>query len=718
MAVFNPTPNPTNDPEYLRYSKEPDRVQADTSAGKLAEGLGGIFGAGAKGIDLGLQDALKKQARDLIEPIRDAHGADVTPDEVPPIAGRGSRSAKFESLGVLENGDVAAVPKQFAQNVSGLQRVTDAYQSGAMSDSHYFSSLETAVKQLRNRFPGYEEQIDNAVKDITGVIPANALRSSILRDMNSLQASAGAADKDNQSWYKTDQEWIGMLYPGMSKAEAIANREKLEILIGEKKGQKQRFELQSKALELEGKIDDRTRKQHETNITIRANEIASDALQTAQRMTGKSYSQIQEEIARLGDVPDPRKLQELSNQMGVFKTQVSLALNRFMNTPMSKDSSLTPAAALQNPDRVKGITDQALSFITTSEAQIGNKNPGLANSAANIGANQKIVDKLNIGVQYPSLRAAEVINDMAGQEGMKWVVQNSKLLPDALKAATDAAIFTQIDPKNPNPRSLDSVVKGIGEATGKPADGKTQKVLLDGFLKMTEAKDPAVAAQAMKVLYQSPEFFAGLPENQKQAAFVRLANPEFTKRVLAVAETDPAVKQHYTSWVENAFGALYKQGIDDTQQAMAFNRLNVTFNPQTWQFSATLKDEYKPKQVGMSRVNADDPSMAYVQKLNAGLTMMKPVMEASYGDQALGRVFSVMTERGLNAAAPQQGTWVEEIGKAVASTFDFNNGNGHPGKETKKPRNVSDNPVMNIQIDDIPEGMDARTFIQQLQKKK
>lgn len=720
MAIFNPAPNPTNDPEYLRYSKEPDRVQANTAAGKFAEGLGGLLGNGMKGLDIGIADAMKKQARDLIEPIRDAHGADVTPDEVPAIAGTGSRSSKYDTLGVVE--DTSAVPKQFAQNLAGLKRVSDAYGAGAMSDSHYYSSLESAVKELRARFPGYEEQIDNAVKDITGVIPANALRSSILRDMNSLQAAAGSADKDNNKWYDANEKYIHAAQPGITRAQAIANRAQLEPVIGDMQGQDYLIDAKKKRLDLKGEVNKDTAKEYYELATERLNTDLSRLLQGVGSARGLSFQQVQDRIKAMGPVPDSAAVQALSSEISMLKAQAIAQMDETLNkvSPDGKRSYAQVITAHMGRDALKDLKASALSPINAIEELIGNKSPGLANVVHNIASNRGSEDEVRLGNASPQARAVATIRKMVGDQTAQIVVEQTSVIKDALELArTQKGVFSTVNPDNPNPPpSFDQYIRQQGEAARKTVSGTSQRASLNSFIALTDAKDPQIAGRAVAVLYQSPEFFNGLPQAQQMQVFTRMAKPEMTQKIEALEKSVPGVKAQYTQWVERAFGSMFSQGISDTQSAIDYDRLDVKFDPNNWRFTGRIKDFDKVK---AAYPNAVDSTGTYFDKINQGMAIMKPALEASYGkEQALGRMFSLMTERGLNTGAEARPGTLDSLAKVVSESLgslDFVSGLvGMPKKEKKG--NLSDNPVMNIKWDDIPEGVDAREFFKSLQQGK
>lgn len=722
MAIFNPAPNPTNDPEWLRSSKEPDRLKGDTSTGAMLEGFGQLVGPGIKGLDLGIQDALKKEARALIEPIRDAHGAGVTADEVPAIAGTGSRSAKFDTLaGVADEGKV---PPGMASNLDGLRRMTDAYNQGGMSDSHYYASLDSVVSQLRSRFWGYEEHIDNAVKDITGVIPANALRTSILRDMNSLQAAAGNQEKELKTSYEKKNKYL-LNYDGdMNIQKYAANRAFYDNVADKMEARDYNIKVQKDELELTDKVDDNTKKKYKELGIQEASNLVSDTIARASRTSGMSTEELAKQIQALGPTPDPKKVQALTQQVGILEAQLSSAVDALGRAPMKdsngKVSSRTYMSVLgKDWTEVKGL---AMSQVADMKALLADGNFGAMNAASNIAKQRAVVDRVNVEDKYSSLRMAGVIRTIAGDTAGGWAVQNSTALPDVNRAMVDTAVFGNVDPnaKAP-PKAFDKIVNQIGAEAPNATGAKTQKVLQENFIKLTEHKDPNVAARSAAVLFQSPEYFIGLPTEQKFKAFQQLGSQAMTARIQELEKTAPGIKAQYTNWMEQSFMAFAKGSgaIDDAQGIIGSNRAEVKFNPETWQFTGRTKDFAAVKK---AYPNAVDSTYTAFSKLNAVMSNMRPALEAQYGkDGATGRLFSLLSERGLDPSAPQAPGLIDKLGQAITDSIasvDWVSGTLGTAKKGKGNLTGKDQSIMDVKWDDIPEGMDAREFIKKLQSGK
>lgn len=187
MAVFNPELPNTNDPNYTRESHPIGGVPADTSASIAISGAADILGSGVKAIDTDIKKSAQLDVQSGIDKLRDA-----TTDQLQTL-----RNVQIgqQQASLLPDDSAQANPPQSLQN--GLARINTlgtamAQNGGKTNDTLYTGALVATAKQLRAQYPGYRDYIDEQIKSISGIDPANAYMKNLMEDINHSQENAKA----------------------------------------------------------------------------------------------------------------------------------------------------------------------------------------------------------------------------------------------------------------------------------------------------------------------------------------------------------------------------------------------------------------------------------------------------------------------------------------------------------------------------------------------
>ena len=160
------------------------------AAGAAFEGAGRALQLTTGVLDKGIQDKIKKDAYQLFDESMTGF-VDV---EAP------ARASVVNSGG--------EVPTGAEKSLSDLQRVSVAYSQGRIPESYYRSVLMSRVKDLRARYPGYREQVDTAVRSITGERPANALRTSIMQEYDEMTRTANSNATKNLNFIRQNMDYL------------------------------------------------------------------------------------------------------------------------------------------------------------------------------------------------------------------------------------------------------------------------------------------------------------------------------------------------------------------------------------------------------------------------------------------------------------------------------------------------------------------------------
>lgn len=183
MAAFNTGVSPTQDPNYLNYSKSVDS-KADESGGILAKTIGDVFTSGIDAADSLVKRHIEDRVEDDVNTLRDQRLSELK-----------YAQQQLPRPSLLSNTDRLAgseVPTNLQALPAALSQLDARRANGKMSDTEYYAALDSKSKQLRNQFPGHVGYIDKEFEKVSGVNPANAEMKSRVADINAAITSANS----------------------------------------------------------------------------------------------------------------------------------------------------------------------------------------------------------------------------------------------------------------------------------------------------------------------------------------------------------------------------------------------------------------------------------------------------------------------------------------------------------------------------------------------
>lgn len=174
MAKFNEQLGVSATPNFVGASKG---QTSDKSAGTAIKGFGeiltGLADTADQHIQGNIQNDIETQAFDIYEEF-----------------GVGSQAAIDSNA----TGVGAATPQEIEEAGTTLGRLTAAHNSGTLSQTNFNARLVSVTRQLKSKYPGYGEIIDEMITKRTGVRPESALQRSLMQDyQNASSASQRSA---------------------------------------------------------------------------------------------------------------------------------------------------------------------------------------------------------------------------------------------------------------------------------------------------------------------------------------------------------------------------------------------------------------------------------------------------------------------------------------------------------------------------------------------
>lgn len=240
MAIFNKDIPEVRDPNYIGYSREHSNPQVsssvpnapgvtkssadyskDSSAATAITAMGnslkGIVGAAdtitKQVIDAEVSGQVEQQKADYTSALEQYLGANkgmgaspsITDDAEPdPDVGQDELTSQRRNT-----------PREVEQIENRAGVLVTAKENGKISQTDFYARLTNMAKDLRARYPGYKDYVDQKFQAATGFNPANAQIRSLVQDINTTMSSAAKAAKDE----KAIGIWYIKKYPGLFSRE-------------------------------------------------------------------------------------------------------------------------------------------------------------------------------------------------------------------------------------------------------------------------------------------------------------------------------------------------------------------------------------------------------------------------------------------------------------------------------------------------------------------
>ena len=212
MAAPPWTINPTADPSYLGFSKEPDKIAANTSLGSAIGNFGSVVTDAFAAADYVIFDAAKERLRPEIEQLQDKYGANIPPDQIIPVAGQGvkTKTAAAGDTDIVDEGNIPAEGTPLRGNLDKVLQYFDASRRGERSSPHYALEAHSRLRKIRADFPGYEDRIDAFIQSKIGFDPANKSVTEVRNAFENLVRGQQSQEKAAFTlWQKYAQEIYG-----------------------------------------------------------------------------------------------------------------------------------------------------------------------------------------------------------------------------------------------------------------------------------------------------------------------------------------------------------------------------------------------------------------------------------------------------------------------------------------------------------------------------
>jgi hypothetical protein len=712
MAIFNKDPQGSNDPSYLglagserttggvpsidkasglspssvaaaphRPSNIVSDYKGDATAGKLFQDIGEGFGNLGKVVDYVLKDHIDKDLQKDIDAVRTEHGVDGAVKVV-----------NDDNEIYTAHSTVPDAVNRLGNRVEGL---TAARRDGKLTESYYNSQLQAIVVQTRDKYPGYRDYIDEKVSSITGITPANALRKSLLADVDAL-AKRNQSKADKLDSWEQRQDVLPRLPPDYFQRKASGNpysETEAKVIVQRSLSREHDTKLKRDQIadeDAQGKAD-ATRV--ERVFVQQANDFVQQVLSSAQT---KEFQQKLVAAQQSGKPIDAKDLQAFRAQMGVLNAQLINGLQQISLRPFNPDRpDRNYKTVINDPTKTDKVINDALISFNNIKDQMENGQWGLVNVNTNMIKASDDAASAAIIQKYPVMQAMKIINDRGGQIALNAALMDSEnsLLKPLQKAMKDINASLVISGQHPNETwhsqlSRMKEANGGGTPTGAQMKGNIEAIVKTA---LNPEADAASATSAVQFLYK-PENLSFLNEfkntTQQVKVFGRLTSPEMTKKVKELSERDPALWNNYVNWATHSARAVFKSEIDQVQKenksVSAYN--DYTFDPKSFQVIATPRKR-DPKDFQATKLAEAEAGSA--QRLNSLLLNLKPIYQQA-GSEVMSEFGKAI---GIDATVPKE-SFLRKIGESISdwvgNEVDSLRDKGDVMKENQKSQKKSE----------------------------
>jgi hypothetical protein len=575
MARFTQEVKQSSDPDYTRSSRGVDPAPTSKTYDVLFKGLENIATGVVTGIDEGIKDKAYKAVDSEYNQLWDDHGVKVALDSADPLNLDRSNSAGTpvdnsarsdpNQPGNPDGGPGLKPPAGIAEVGKDFERLRAAKEDGRLGNTYYLTRAEAMARQLRSRFPGYEEHVDNLIKSKLGITPANELRKSILNDMeNAERARKGELDEAT----KLIERFPGDVQPDAAKRLAEGRpytRNELLAHITERK----RFaaDLEYERLGLAAKKDRNEQVADRALVvaTSQGHKIVNATLkQTFSLIDGDPALDFQGHLnkALASNKPlDPEMQTALSSKLTQYRMQVETSVRE----ALFKGEHESLAAMVKDQTKIDKIVENALAPIVMLEKAMQTGDLALFSMAQR---QIKAIQNNNMlrAMQVPVLRNIQTLKDAGGDVAVNEALKGSgPVLTEFTTGVRDFFINSMAANGDPIDKLFD-LVKPYARESDEFAklykDGTLRRNLMEVAVKIIQdPKAPqAIAANVAKSLF-GPE--SGKMLNQyknKTDLFNILTTPSTTARLKAMGGVE---YENYKVWVGNTLRDSAKQSFDN-----------------------------------------------------------------------------------------------------------------------------------------------------------
>lgn len=648
MAEFTQQIESQGAPSYVGASQG-IRSSGDTSVATLFEGLAEAIKSGVNLVDQHNKDQIEQDVFDMVDAAQAEFGI--------PEATDLQMDANRKSW--------ATMPQGVQQSMDQLDTLQSAFASGALKESHYWARLNSMVRQLRGKYPGYRAEIDQVVSSITGARPANALRSALMREWAEAAQGTGLSDEDK--FVNANLAYIPQDYWDKKGTPSAWGLDQLRADVSYKKRVEQEVTARSSEMTLLDKEDKLGSQDVLRSFNADAIQLVQVNMSDVSNAVGKSYAEASEAIQQFAD--------RHSRGVDIDATEIEQLTGVINNLVREQEAQLNQMYASNsiytkylNREQVEAGISSAMRPMRLLQQAMADKDFGLMRSvAASIEAQKMEVYKQQVG-DVPQLQRLEVLGNMVSGEVMQIILAQDlevtggvlvKVLADATRAGLLLGETTMAD-------SLEEA-NSKGQGAGLAKSVANWRAELDTALS-GDLSPELFLNKARGMFGQDNDriFLGEMFKNPKSKVdfFSAVASPEFSNKMLQLRDKGHTEAWNlYRGWVGRNFFSLFRQDIEALQDANTswMSQSRITWNDRESKFDVDLHV--------MGDTYIQNPFRGNIDRLNQVIQIVRPILESDnerYGGMAI-ELMDVFNTMGLDLSAGREDHPLTQLHNALAN---------------------------------------------------
>lgn len=540
MAIFNPNVPDTNDPNWLGWSKSVTQPQPDTSTGETLSNIGSGFKEAVTASDALLKENTQDLARAGATKLQEEFTSNLEKNDIsiriaaaagpggrPTAGGSGgpgvpvtgnstSTKAVYDAppISLLAPNPQENQPRELQNLPSNLEALDSARGNGKLSDTAYTGRLVALAKELRSRYRGYEEYIDNEIHKVTGINPAHHYINSLLGDLNSFVNIGKEVDTKirNELWQHLGLPGVDAILSKYNAGGFGSPRDAEPLIMSAlaptlaiKKQLEMRKALREDATGQREEVAAST--ENEVNTALRLQSVtAFESLHLLQgQPTAQQISKLITDVNSGALKVTDEQAQHLAGGVRSLKFQADQEMERYLNT-QGKDGRTI--RTILGDTKVNALKTSHLKQFDDVADMLNSKEYGLANRAMNTLRAQGNDDTLEL-VSQPelgkSMRMLKTIHNFGSDKITKEALQTilegglGNKFQEYIKLK-QGEMVTQPGAAEGKPSTLNEAITTLQQRTSNPAGpsfskaevAKTTESLLKNIDIIPKITDPRV----------------------------------------------------------------------------------------------------------------------------------------------------------------------------------------------------------------------------------
>lgn len=605
-----------NSPRSQPFQNIPSvTYQPDQTAGVSLKGAAEVLGNSVNAVDQAIKIGVDDDARKGVTNILNKQI-------------QGGLDAKQDIIQDQDDEDNSRnQPISLTQGVDKLTTLDKAKRAGAISDTQFYAQANDLVSGLKNKYPGYSSVVDDKIKSILGIDPAEGIRKSLQSDLDQLKKDQTAKQTRMDSFIQQNQkyfppDWQTKSYTDLRAiaAQGAATDHAIELdnsLMANKKAHGEDIANDAAA-------------SASWQTSMNAATMVKGMNGSIQSQTGKSM----EDWLQQGFNGDSKNKDAVIGTLRKVATTYDQSSVRIFNQSLTPetDPSNTPYNALLRAgkqDVMRKVIDDNNPFTKIADA-IGRDDMVLA------GAEVRKLAMINSAEDAKQLQNSPILTDLGSKQRILGPTLGPQILSRPEVAGYVGSViaesYRQLNAAGGKPVSdlyKTYIEANKGQDQSKQAGaGNWQTLINDRATALTvNDMDPKTQQQHYRDVFldHDPSFLIRSVGNQGMDTFLKFTTPDIQKKVSQMPQD---IQDGYANWTKTNFANLYSRLGDEI-------KTQVTSSPYYTIQPDDASGHYVTVPTDLARSNparyqvavqAVNPSLT---KLNAGIDVIKPVVENS-----------------------------------------------------------------------------------------